>query len=275
MLTSELDKYFEQLGIGRHERLVYLDLAQNGSAAAQTISKRLKIARTTVYWALDQLGNRGLVAVEQRNGSSIFLLNPPQAIVRMVSQEREKALRRFADQEAAAQIVSQSISIEPRKIGRVNNKIQYYDGEENIRSLLYDHLPLWQNSMAQSDHTWWGYQDPCFAQYYRDWIKDTWSKRRSGEFYRVFTNRSKIEEQLAAEAPEFRGMRFVPDGLNFSSTIWVVGDFLVLIFSQAQPHYAMQLRNSHFADGVRDIFRLLWETTGGGSGRGRKRKSET
>jgi hypothetical protein len=124
--------------------------------------------------------------------------------------------------------------------------------------MLFDRLADWQQSIAQYDWTWWGYQDHTFAEQYMDWLKRTWAVKQKQERYCVLTNESEVEDKLSTLAPH-RGMKFVPPEYSFSSSIWVLGDFVVLLKSAQKPHIAFQLRDPDFAANLRTLFRILWE----------------
>ncbi len=246
------------LGLTDKETDVYLDLIELGKGTPHLISKRTKISRTTVYWALDNLVARGLASLEQKKKTTYYKITRPESLLRMV-QEEERHLKEEIGQkkEIAARLIK---SIEPlmRETGVSVPKLQFFEGKEGVNSMLYEYLPVWQESISHYDYTWWGYQDHTFPEHYLDWLKHGWEQKLPKEEYKVITNQLGLEPTLKTKAPH-RKMKFVPDRYHFSSTIWVVGDYIVLIMSSEKPHYAIQLRNPMFSENLRTIFKMLWD----------------
>jgi predicted transcriptional regulator len=254
----EILKQLLVLGLSEKEAAVYLDLAELGQATAHVISKRTKISRTTVYWALDNLVSRGLASIEQKKTTTVYRVNQPDSMMRMVQSEEQAALQEITRKKAAAIALAKSIGPRFQEKAVTVPKLQFFEGKEGVLAMLHDHLPLWRESIAQHDFTWWGYQDPSFPDQYLDWLKLGWKIRDKNEQYKVITSDAPIERRLKVAVPN-RRMRRVPDQYSFSSTIWVLGDYIVLIMSHQKPHYAFQLRNPLFSDNLRTLFKLLWE----------------
>jgi sugar-specific transcriptional regulator TrmB len=251
-------KELSALGLSETEARVYLDLASLSKATPQVISKRTDIARTTVYWALDNLVAKGLVSLTRKRSSSFYTINQPQSLVRMVQDEKRKVTEELKNKEEIAKKIAASIQPLISGFGALIPTVQFFEGQKGVNAMLYDFLETWQQSIEKYDFTWWGYQDHTFAEDYFDWLKHTWDKKKEGEIYKVVTNESGIENVLKEIAPH-RRVKFVPEEYGFSSTIWVLGDYIVLIMTNEKPHYALQFQNQAFAANLRTVFKMLWE----------------
>jgi predicted transcriptional regulator len=246
------------LGFSEKEALVYLDLAETGKSTAHLLSKRTGIPRTTAYWALDNLVARGLASIEQKKHTTYYAANQPDALLRMVQVEKRKLADEAAQKHAVVTDLIRAITPMFRSKGIQAPKLQSFEGKEGVRSMLYDYGSVWQGSAFQYDRTWWGFQDHTFAEGYVDWLEHSWKLKRKDEVYKIVTNQSDIERKLSKAAPH-RKMKFIPPEYQFSSTMWVVGDYIVQIMTHQKPHYAFQLRDPLFAQNMRLIFQILWE----------------
>jgi hypothetical protein len=74
----------------------------------------------------------------------------------------------------------------------------------------------------------------------------------------LLSNKSPTEKKLKNKIAK-REIRHVPKNFEFSSTIWVLGDYVITIMTRQKPHYAFVLKDSVFAANQRLIFQLLWE----------------
>ena len=139
-------------------------------------------------------------------------------------------------------------------------KLQFFEGEKNLHNLFYDQLPIWRESMAKYDYTWWGYQDHTWAEQNLKHIEHAWSSAPPEEKLKFFTNKATIEKKIGKKYKR-RFTKLVPKEFEFSSSIWILGDYIVLVMTRQKPHYAYQLNDSVFSSNLRSVFQMLWAAT--------------
>ena len=253
-----MDQQFRTLGFSEIEARTYLALAEVGKAPATLIAKRVGVPRSTAYSILSSLIARGVVAMEKDAEPVQYLPLPPQALGRMVTIEREAAEKDYASKSAAAQELKQLIAPLFRNQHYSVPRIQFFEGSRNVEAMLYANEDAWQESISHFDSTWWGYQDTQFVEVYRSWLDHYWSKLRPAEKIWLLSNRADVERKLRGKVAR-REIKPLPKGVEFSSTIWVLGEYVILIMTRQQPHYAFQLKDAVFASNQRMIFELLWK----------------
>jgi predicted transcriptional regulator len=244
---------FKHLGFSENEMSVYLLLAEVGRSSASMLAKRAGIVRTTAYSVLENLVRKGLVSEEESQGKTYFVANPVSSLVRGVEKEREELrVKEKIAKELAA-------TIEPyfRSANFSIPKFQFFDGQANVNNFLYENTSRWSESVAKYDHTWWGYQDHTFVENYLEWLEYYWSVKPQEEKIQLVSNKVKIEAGLKGKVPG-REIKPAPIEYNFSSSIWVNGDYIVLLMTKQDPHYAYQMIDPVFAANLRLIFKLLW-----------------
>ena len=123
--------------------------------------------------------------------------------------------------------------------------------------MLFSHYSIWRREIAVLDNTWWGYQDDEFVSHYRKWLDRIWETTGPDEQVRLFSNNVPLENELRGKVPG-RNIRIMPKSGLFSTTIWVLGPYVVMISARTRPHYAFQLRDRLFASNLRTVFELLW-----------------
>lgn len=250
-----LDKLFAQLGFGDNEKSVYLCLAELGKATAQTVAKRTSIPRTTVYSVLDSLSLKGMVNQEPQGEVRTYVANPPSALLRSVEQEK----RELADRESACKkLIELAEPLFQEKHFSVP-RLQFFEGGNNVEHLLYEYTDAWHRSLKQHDNIWWGYQDPTILEHYTEWLYHHWKQSDPQMQIRLLSQDAGIERKLK-NTPELRQIRSLPAGYDFSSTIWICGEYIVMIMSQQKPHYAFQIKDAVFASNLRMVFQLLWDS---------------
>ncbi len=249
-----LHKYFEELGFSDKEEKVYLVLAELGKATASAISKRTSIPRATVYTVLDDLVKKGVVSQEQTRGSSLFVVNNPSAFVRLIEQQREELDKKT---KTAADLVT-LLAPYLKSTGFSVPKLQFFEGKHNVETMLYDYLTEWRESYARTeDYTLWGYQDNTVVEEYRKWHEHFWKTKSPQEHIRLYSNTSDLEKELRQKISN-REVRPLPAGTQFSSSIWIYGEYIIMLATRQKPHYAYHLKDVVLASNLRAIFQLLW-----------------
>ena len=102
------------------------------------------------------------------------------------------------------------------------------------------------------------YQDHHFVETYREWLDYYWNSMDRNERIWLLSNRSPTERRLKNRVA-CRLIRALPLKYQFSSTVWVLGEYVVTIMTRQEPHYASQLQDSVFAANQRLTFQLLWQ----------------
>ncbi|KKW42106.1 MAG: Transcriptional regulator, TrmB [Candidatus Magasanikbacteria bacterium GW2011_GWA2_56_11] len=123
-----IDIILQRLGFSKNEIQVYLAALELSVAPAQDIAKEAGLPRTTAYSILAKLVRRGVVGKTLSRGKTRFVAEPPEALLRMVSdmhEELEKAM--------------------PELAARYNQKdgkprIIFYEGKGAIQKVLDDTL---------------------------------------------------------------------------------------------------------------------------------------
>ncbi len=242
-----------ELGLNKNEIKAYLYLAESQGSSAHILAKRIKIPRTTAYSVLASLIDKGLVSEEQRKGVAFFIPNRPQSLARLLRRQQEE----LKSKEIIVKDLAEYLHPFFQKAGDQLPKMRLFEGRENVENMLYDHLDDWRQSMGQTDNTWWGYQDVDFVKQYRRWLEHYWKHKSEVEQIKLLSNQDPVESDLATKVAG-RFIKAVPKETKFSSTIWVMGDYIVLLMTKANPHYAFQLKDPLFAANLRMVYQMLW-----------------
>jgi len=251
-----LDLFFKTLGFTENEVSVYLALVEVGKASANDLARIVGTPRTTTYSVLGSLVDKELVYLAQEDGKGIYTASKPEAIRNFIEREKQEL---NAKESAASQIID-FITPYFQSSQVTLPKLQIFDGDSNVKSMLHDFLPEWEESMNSRDKTLWGYQDTSFVEHYRPWLDQHWErmhKKYPEMKISLYSNDAKVERELAGKVKN-REIRSFPMSEEFKSSIWVQGDFVVMIFTNKRPHYAFQIRDEALSSNLRSIFRVLW-----------------
>lgn len=249
-----LDEDFRTLGFGDKQKKVYLDLLESGKVNATSLSKRTGIPRATLYSVLEDLSSKGVVSREQTKQGSLYFANSLNSFQRIVEVEEEQVQKK----KSAAFAIAKNLEPYLCKSKSEIPKVQVFEGKKSIENMFYEFLPKWRKSYQLTGHPiLWGYQDHKVVESYKRWHQHMWLSRSELEQIRLFTNEADIEKELKLKI-EGREVKLLPKGVEFSSSIWIYGDYVVMLNTRQVQDYAVQLKDTMIASNLRSIFQLLW-----------------
>jgi predicted transcriptional regulator len=249
------------IGLQDKEIKIYLTLLKNGRTTPATLSTLTKINRATVYNLAKGLMGKGIIA-EDLSGKTLYLVPLPPTHLRELI---EKPKRELEEKEELVKKAIADLSLITADKKYPVPKIRFVE-EDQLEDFLYDNFVKWQHELAKQEYTWWGIQDHSLVEHYEKWILWTWHTKeyqdpRVGA--KLLSNDSSIEEKMGKKlSRQKRNIRFVP-GMNFTSSVWVAGDYLVMAVTRQHPHYLFEIHDATLAHNMREVFKKLWAATEG------------
>jgi len=245
----------KKLGLNEKEVKIYLTLLKSGKTKPGTLAKLTKLNRPTLYHLAKGLISKGIIA-EDLSGKTLNLVPlPSESLTKMLDQDKREI---NAKEELIKKAISEISLITPGKAYPVP-RIRFIE-EDNLEKYLFDNMVKWLNNILEKDATWWGFQDHSFVENYENFISATWkTKEWNDPRYKaqVITNVSKIESKIKGKYPQKRGVRFLPD-VDFTATVWVCGDYLIVINTREHPFYLFEIHDQLMANNMREMFKKLW-----------------
>ncbi len=251
-----INDYLKNLGLTDKETSIYLEVLKHGRISPTEVSRLTKINRTTVYSVAKELVNKGFILEDLAGQSSSLIAVPPQDLKFLVQKE-EKQL------EAKKQLISKMIN----ELETLTQGAKYpvpkitFIQEETLEDYLYKRSDEWHKSIMKYDGILWGFQDHTFAEHYEKWID--WEWRIGGPKnlrLRLFSNQSGIEEKnRQKEFSNRRQIKYWKGKAGFSGTVWVHGDYLILVQTRERPHYLVEIYDNLLAENMRQFFSGVWD----------------
>ena len=196
-----------------------------------------------------------MVFEEKKETATIFVANQPTALVRMISEER-KSLQQRAH---IAEELSRNLLPVFQSKGINVPKMQFFEGKAAIESMLYDNTLEWIESAIKHDGSMWGYQDATFVPQYMNWLEFYWSSMKSTHV-RLLSKVTDGDKKIKVKVPN-REIRELKQKYEFSSSVWIVGEFIVVLQTRNSPHYAFQIKDRALSENLRFIYKTLWQNS--------------
>src|SRR3989338_5688972 len=244
----------DQLGFSKKEADVYVCILQHGKIAAVDIAKLTGINSTTVYSVAKELLNKKVIREDLASSKGYFLARPPEDLHGIIEKEKLQLNKR----EHAINKAIGELSTIAKSASYAVPKIVFVD-EDELDKFCYDQSKKWSDSVGQFDGVWWGFQDHTFVEHYEKWIQWFWRQPfTANDSLRMYSNESQIEEKMKSSKITRRQIRFWKGETPISSTLWILGDYIVMIVTRTRPFYAVEIKDAMLAANLRSVFGELW-----------------
>jgi len=244
----------KELGLNDKEIEVYLTLLKNGKATPATLSKLTKINRATVYNIAKNLQSKGIIA-EDLSGKTLYFTPLPLSNLEQIIS---RPIRELQEKESIVKKAIDELSLITANKEYPVPKIRFVE-ENNLEDFLYENIEKWQQSVLVSDKVWWGTQDYTFLEHYGKFVDWYWKQpfAKDAKMYQV-SNESQVEKEMHKKhlQPE-RDIRISQD-MNFTSSVWVGGDYLIMIVTKQHPFYLLEIHDATLAHNMREVFKKMW-----------------
>lgn len=236
-LSSEVDnimkvvpQVFESLGLDDTETRVYLALLEFGAQSVGALSKKLGLARSSLYGILRRLVEIELVVESLRQNVSVFSAEPPERLRLLFRRKREELL----GQESALEKLIPTLR---RKQGGklLRPRVQVFEGAEGLKAVLKDML-LYSDRQTFAMWPIVSMLEILSADFFRYLNKE---RIRNRLFTRAIWPKQQVvdlkEHPYLGVGDDFlREIRLAPKGVDFSMGYWSYANKVAFISSRAE-----------------------------------------
>lgn len=245
----------KQLNFSEKQIQIYLLLLKNGGLTPQEISKITKINRSTVYAVCDELFLKGLIKEDLSAISKTYIPLPPIELQKLFQKDEKELEMKKAKINSAISELEKIAKDTKYIIPKIN-----FVPEEDIDSYLRKRSDEWDKSILTYDKTWWGFQDSLFVENYSDWIDWYWTNSKPDIQLKLLSNEGQKELEIKDRYKQ-RQLKYIKKDHNFTSTIWVNGDYIIVIQTSEKPFYIFEIKERGLAKSLRYMFKKLWDNS--------------
>jgi sugar-specific transcriptional regulator TrmB len=238
-----LIKELEQFGLDNKKARVYLACLEFGTAKANEIAKKTGLERPTTYDILGKLSNDGLVGFFNKRGVRYYVAEDPTKIKRRLA-EKQAALDALLPE---LKSVYNALTAKP--------KITYYEGVEGIKTILEDTLTASNKQIRGILSVVDLFRVPGKT------FMEKYVAKRISSGVRLYVLRSRpkeVEEYWPTDAKELRELRYTPDAMVFTMTMYIYGNKVSLISSQKE-NFGIIIESEEFHQNMSHLFEGLWK----------------
>lgn len=249
-----LNELLGKIGLNEKEIQVYLTVLQHGKITPTALSKVIGVNRTTVYSVAKELVEKGLITEDLGAPTISLIAKSPQDLEGYIEQEEKKVRQK---KELAKRAISELQLVVKTKQFALPKIV--FIPEAELEAYMYKQGKTWNESINKRGGIHWGFQDKTFVANYSKWIDWYWDSRlpEIGDL-RLLSNEA-AEEIYKKKFPK-RNIRFWDQSKNFTSTTWIMGDYVVMIVTSQRPHYLIEINDAVLAHNMREIFKGIWNS---------------
>lgn len=240
------------LPLNETDQAVLLVLLKEGRASPPQIAHSTNFARTTVYSSLKKLAKQGFIREENLDGKVFYQVPSPEDLDSLISQEERQFQDKLGELKALQRMFSEQSLFQNYAMPRFQ-----FIPDEKLKTFLFDNIKRWSTRYGQTLE-WWGYQDPSFLDDYASWISAFW-KQAPNELKLHFLTKQVGSEESFKQTKRYpnRQMRYTND-FPMNASLWLMGPFVLFLYTQSKPHYGIFIESSSIADSLRGIVKKLW-----------------
>ena len=249
----DLEESLQQLGLSPSETAVYLSVVRLGKTLPSRVAKDTGIKRSTVYGLIKSLVEKRLVEEDLGGKTTYVIARPLEALDDLLTEDKRQLKRKQKALDhsiSELEQLSHSGSYSPPRIRFVEERDMFDYMKKRIKD--------WQDDSIKYDVTWWGFQDYSIIDKYEDWIDKSWKVAPKGWQLKMVSNHAPIEKKKAKQYGGRRHMKYWNHATDFTSTVAVSGDYILMWMTRERPHYMIELYDKVLAHNLREYFRNTW-----------------
>ncbi len=247
-----------KLGLSESEATLYLKLIEDGALTAAELTKATQSKRPTVYYALRQLSDRGLVQKSGVPGVERFQAEAPEKLVTILKL-REQELQ--ALEEELRMMIPQMV---PSSVAREGvPSVSFYEGEAAMKQAIMETLYCRSrhiDTLTPQDNFFWQTKDQVFADRYVMERKNR--KITTRHLWEALLTPANMTRFFPPQAQ----IRILPKTMHgaFRTSVFLYDDKVMYVSSQ-KSGYVLVVKSKEHHELMSSIYNSLWEAASQGA----------
>lgn len=248
--TDKLSLLLKSFGLDTEESKIYLNLLENNTSSALTISRNLHLGRTKVYRILDKLISKQLVIQQYDDAGFKFKANHPSQLDHLLTKkEIELSTLRQSLPEALSILENYTNTDKP------GSQVLYYRGQEGLSQVNWNLLKAKGEFLSYEVSNADAYLPHREAEKLRQQLID------NKIFSRTLTNKQQFKPfSQIKKIDNFQQINFIsPKILTIKTDIFIYNDiFAICHYLENNDIFCLEMKNEYLVNMQKEIFENLW-----------------
>lgn len=251
-MSSHISKLLQTLEFEPKEEEIYLQCIKKTRNTPTSLAKETGIQRTTVYFYLDRLIEKGLLTKRVSGKQKFYTAkNPEEALQQLVQDRTERAEKQQAAVEKIIPLI-QELSVQ----SEYKSRTEQLEGKQALRDAMQRVLN------AKSDYYWIGSVDFVLKHFEPEEVYKMFTlERMKGRTtaYQITDASIKKYPKFYDPIGSFRYYRILPKPLSTDAALSVFEDTIVIASSEKERIQITLVTDPAAASIAKLLFKTLWD----------------
>lgn len=248
IIPENLTKALLQLNLTEKEIATYIILLQNGPLRVQEISRESGINRVSIYSAIDELKNKGLLSETRKGKKKLFVAENPEKLKLFLEDAKEKLSKKENLLNNSILPLLKALNINEEK----KPQIKFFEGENGIIKVFDEYILKNKEAIncGSYDTATRAISDEEERKFF-DLIEE------KKVFYRMILEDTPINRKFAGLGKGTAHTKFLPLGTLVPADIVVAGAMVALISYEKKT--AVLIEDEIIARTMKVFLEFMWE----------------
>lgn len=244
--------YLQQLDLSEVEAKLYLTLLQTGPASVRDLAQTIKIKRTTAYFYIDQLVDKGLIMKLVKGSKKLVAANEPDKLEQLVEEKLKNAK---AVQQDFPKILKLLTTSQPKENSIGEAEIKYYKGKNGVRKIYEEAL----KSKELRSYVYLAKPGNIFPDN-KAVMHEALKKNKTIVVRELIDNSpaAKHEGDFLSKHSRY-SYKFIPDDMKLTAEDVLIYDGKVAILTIKENLTGIVLENFDYYNNSRELFDFIWK----------------
>lgn len=245
--------YLKLLDLSDIEAKLYLTLLQSGPTSVRDLAQTIDIKRTTAYFYIDQLVDKGLIMKLVKGSKKLVAANDPDNLQHLVEKKLTNA---EAVQQGFPDILKTINTTLPQMIDAGNAEVRYYKGANGAKKIYEEALKskeLRTYVKVEIANGLFGNNVNIFDKAF---IKNSQLKVKEIIYDSPLVTRD--VKQILSQNKRY-SYKLMPKELNLTSGDTLIYDGKVAIINYKGSMHSIILQNKDYYNNSKELFDFIWK----------------
>ncbi len=250
---DKLIEYLKHLDLSDAEARIYLRLLQTGPTSVRELAQTVDIKRTTAYFYIDQLVEKGLIMKLVRGSKKLVAANEPENLNILVEEKLKQANQVQKEFPTILSSLTNAIPIE-NSIG--NAEVRYYKGANGVKKIYEEAL---QSDVLMSYVNITDVEN--MFQNNVNIFDRALEKNKKLSIYEIVEDSPASREQVKVLSQNKRyNFKFLPHDVKIKASDILIYSGNVAIINLRNSITGVVFHNSDYHDISKEVFNFMWRT---------------
>ncbi|SRR5258708_223304 len=249
-MADQIIDYLKQLDLSDVEAKLYLMLLQTGPTSVRDLAQTIDIKRTTAYFYIDQLVEKGLIMKLVRGSKKLVAANEPENLEQLVEEKLKSA---NSIQKGFPAILSALKTSLPQENINKDADIKYYKGKNGVKKIYAESLKAKEvRSYVNTEEIAKAFPNNYLL------LDDAYKSTPDIKIFEICEDSPKTRERLKL-AHRNHSYKVLPKEMKLTSQDVLIYDNKIAIIDLKGATNGIVLHSNDLSKNFKLLFDLLWK----------------